>query len=277
MRAPLNLAEPDPLSSRDATLLSERDSNRLLLVFKGSQNLHPAGVSKNKSASVFASVVFLKVQEFARRPVTEQARMRAQLDAVVAVTTAELAPASRIVLEASDGIAVVVLADPAGALRLAERAMAAVAAGLPLSIGINHGAVQAMRSDGMVGDGIAVAASIADFTSPARILISHSFRSALADAAPGSEAALVPAGTFTDSGLRTHELFRPDQHAARRRARRYAALSTGAVAVLLAAGVAGRGSQGGPEEFVEGMLAPDRRTPGEGEEELRQLVQEDKV
>ena len=65
-------------------------------------------MSKNKSASVFASVVFLKVQEFARRPVTEQARMRAQLDAVVAVTTAELAPASRIVLEASDGIAVVV-------------------------------------------------------------------------------------------------------------------------------------------------------------------------
>jgi len=53
-------------------------------------------VSKNKSASVFASVVFLKVQEFARRPVTEQARMRAQLDAVVAVTTdpaAELATA----------------------------------------------------------------------------------------------------------------------------------------------------------------------------------------
>src|SRR2546422_2744067 len=113
MRAPFNLAEPDPLSSRDATLLSERDSNRLLLLFKGSQNLHPSGVSKNKSASVFPSVVFLKVQEFARRPVTEQARMRAQLDAVVAVTTAELAPASRIVLEASDGIAVVVLADPA--------------------------------------------------------------------------------------------------------------------------------------------------------------------
>src|SRR5207302_1354459 len=83
---------------------------------------------------------------FARRPVTEQARMRAQLDAVVAVTSAELAPASRIVLEASDGIAVVVLADPAGALRLAERAMAAVAAGLPLSVGINHGAVQTTRS-----------------------------------------------------------------------------------------------------------------------------------
>src|SRR5256886_8148630 len=181
--------------------------------------------------------------------------MGAQPDAGGGGTTAELAPASRIVLEASDGIAVVVLADPAGALRLAERACPAVAAGLPLSMGINHGAVQPMRSDGMVGDGIAVAASVADFTSPSRILISRSFRNALADAAPGREAALVPAGTFTDSGLRTHELFRPDQHAARRRARRYAALSTGAVAVLLAAGVAGPRSQAGHGDFVQGMLA----------------------
>src|SRR3989441_9723724 len=203
--------------------------------------------------------------------------MRAQLDAVVAVTTAELAPASRIVLEASDGIAVVVVADPAGALRLAERAMAAVAAGMPLSIGINHGAVQTMRSDGMVGDGIAVAASVADFTSPSRILISRSFRNALADAAPGREAALVPAGTFTDSGLRTHELFRPDQHAARRRARRYAALTTGAVAVLLAAGVAGPGSQGGPEKFVEGMLAAYPHTAAPGEEDVRRFVQKREV
>jgi len=243
------------------------------LLFKGSQNLHPSGVSKHKSTSIFASVVFLKVQEFARRPVTEQARMRAQLDAVVAVTSAELAPASRIVLEASDGIAIVVLADPAGALRLAERAMAAVAAGLPLSVGINHGAVQTMRSDGMVGDGIAVAASIADFTSPARILISHSFRGALADAAPGSEAALVPAGTFTDSGLRTHELFRPDPHAAQRRARRYAALTAGAVLILLAGGVAGRVSRVGEQTFVEGMLAAYRDTAAQGEKYVRSLVQ----
>ena len=40
--------------------------------------------------SVHAAVVFLKMQEFARRPVTEQARLRAQLEAVVAVTTADL-------------------------------------------------------------------------------------------------------------------------------------------------------------------------------------------
>src|SRR3954470_24887368 len=94
------------------------------------------------SASVFASVTFLRIQEFARRPVSEQARLRAQLAAVVAVTAAEIEPARRIVLDAADGVAVVVLGDPAAALRLGERALAAVAAGLPLSAGLNHGAVQ---------------------------------------------------------------------------------------------------------------------------------------
>src|SRR5436309_6142263 len=90
------------------------------------------------AAATLASVVFLKIQEFARRPVQEQARLRAQLEAVVAVTTAELAPASRIVLDAADGAAIVVLGDPKGALRLAERALAATAAGLPLCVGVNQ-------------------------------------------------------------------------------------------------------------------------------------------
>src|SRR5437867_1975858 len=115
------------------------------------------------AASTLASVVFLKIQEFARRPVQEQARLRAQLEAVVAVTTVELAPASRIVLDAADGAAIVVLGDPKGALRLAERALAATAAGLPLCVGVNHGAVQlapgGRDEDGMIGDGVAARVS----------------------------------------------------------------------------------------------------------------------
>src|SRR5258708_21042589 len=72
-------------------------------------------------ASVVASVVFLRIQDFARRPASEQARLRAQLEAVLAVTTAELDPAGRIVLEAADGAAGVLLRDPIGALRLRPR------------------------------------------------------------------------------------------------------------------------------------------------------------
>src|SRR5438105_4531692 len=113
-------------------------------------------------ASIVASVVFLRIPDFARRPASEQARLRAQLEAVVAV------------------------GEPVGALRLAQRALSASAAGLPLSAGLNHGALQLAGRKGaeaMTGDAIAVAASIAQFAPASRLLAAKSFRAALADAA----------------------------------------------------------------------------------------------
>ncbi|MDH4191675.1 MAG: hypothetical protein OEW21_15915, partial [Betaproteobacteria bacterium] len=55
------------------------------------------------TSAIQASVVYLRVPEFTRRPVAEQARLRAQLDAVLAVVTTELAPEERVLLEAADG------------------------------------------------------------------------------------------------------------------------------------------------------------------------------
>jgi len=210
------------------------------------------------AAANLASVVFLKIQEFARRPAQEQARMRAQLDAVVAVTTADLRPASWIALDAADGIAIAVLADPEGALRLAQRSLTAAAAGLPLSVGVNHGAVQVTSGgrgpDGMTGDGIAVAASVAEFAASTRVLLSRSFRDALAEASPALDAGLSPAGTFTDGGLRTHELFFPDKSAAGRRQRRLIAAGIAAAVVLVGAGIGARIATGGHQKVFDATL-----------------------
>src|SRR5688572_6119141 len=186
MRAPLYLAEPDPLiyprlpsstfERGDATLLSGR--------------IIPCSIARipcilaPMPASLFASVVFLKIQDFARRPATEQARLRAQLQAVVAVTAAEIPPVGRVMLDAADGAAVVVLDDPRAALRLAERSLSAVAVGLPLSAGLNHGALELAGrkgGEGMTGDGIAVAAAVAALAGAARVLASRSFRDAVAE------------------------------------------------------------------------------------------------
>jgi len=208
--------------------------------------------------SVLASVVILRIHEFARRSVSEQARLRAQLEAVVAVTMAELHAESRIVLDASDGVAIVVLQNPEGALRLAERALTAAAAGLPLAAGINHGAVQLAgdgKAEGMMGDGIAVAASVAQFAPPAQLRVSRAFRDALADAVPGREALLVPKGTSTDSSLRRHELFARDVRAVRSRARRYRVLSAAALVACVAAGIGWRISVEGQDAFVNGFVA----------------------
>jgi hypothetical protein len=207
--------------------------------------------------SLYASVVFLKIQDFARRSATEQARLRAQLQAVVAVTAAEIAPAGRIMLDAADGAAVVVLDDPRGALRLAERALTAVAVGLPLSAGLNHGALQLSGrkgGEGMTGDGIAVAAAVAAFAEPPRLLASRSFRDALAEAAPGLEAVLGGAGTFTDPGLRTHELYGPDHNGVARRSRRYTAVAIVFAVALVAGGAVVRSSNGSQRPFMDAML-----------------------
>jgi len=208
--------------------------------------------------SVFASVAFLKIHDFGRRPVVEQARLRAQLEAVVAVTLPALEESGRVVLDAADGIALVVLGDPRGALRIAERTLAAGAAGLPLAIGITHGAVRQSGNgsgEGLLGDGIAVAAAIAELAGPQKLLLTREFRHALADAAPGAEAAVAAAGTHTDASLRAHELYKPDPRVARRRSRRYAAASALAVLAILGAGVAYRAWIEGPQAFAERMSA----------------------
>jgi len=214
-------------------------------------------------SSVVASVVFLKIQDFARRSASEQARLRAQLEAAIAVAAAELAPGRRLVLEASDGAAIVLLGGAPGALWLAERALAASAAGLPLCAGLNHGALQLTGrkgSEGMTGDGIAVAAAVAEFAASSgksafRALASRAYRDALAEAAPGSEAELVPAGTFTDPSLRTHELFTPDYKAIARRRRRYAAAGVALIVLLVGAGAGWRLSTDGASPLIASVKA----------------------
>ena len=212
---------------------------------------------ERKPPSFYASVAFLKIQDFARRPATEQARLRAQLQAVVAVTAAEIPPAARVMLDAADGAAIVVLDDPRAALRLAERALTAVAVGLPLSAGLNFGALQVAgrkSGEGMTGDGIAVAASVAAFAGASRILASRAFRDAIAEAAPGGEAVLAPAGTFNDPGLRAHELYTPNSRALGRRSRRYTAVAVVLAVVLIGGGIAVRSASPDQQPFVDAVL-----------------------
>jgi class 3 adenylate cyclase len=208
--------------------------------------------------SIFASVAFLKIHDFGRRPVVEQARLRAQLEAVVAVALPELKENARIVLDAADGIALVVLDDPRAVLALAGRTLAAGAVGLPLSIGINHGPVKHSgkgKGEGLLGDGIAVAAAIAELAGPQKLLLTRDFRQALEDAAPGAEAALAVAGTHTDASLRAHELYRHDPLGAARRGTRYLAATVAAAIALAGAGIAFRVSVEGLDRYTNRMSA----------------------
>jgi len=86
------------------------------------------------------------------------------------------------------------------------------------------------------------------------VLISRSFRDALADASPALDAGLSPAGVFTDAGLRTHELFFPDKGAAGRRQRRLIALGIAAVVVFVGAGITARVATGGHQKVLDATM-----------------------
>ena len=187
-----------------------------------------------------ASVIFARITEFVRRPVAEQARLRAQLEAAMAVSLDEFPARSRIVLDAPDGIAVVVLDDPAGALDIAQRCILVTAAGVPVAIAINHGAVRPAPDDeGMqrlTGDAIGTAAAIAHFAGAGRLIVSRAFRDALAASAPHRAVSLLPAGVFTDANVRTHEVLSPDPDVPRRR--RMVLATVGAIAMIAFAAAA---------------------------------------
>jgi len=192
---------------------------------------------------LLASVVLLRLREFTRRPVAEQARLAAQLDTVLAVLLPDLPATERIVLEGNGSAAVVVLDNPLAALRLAERALAANQAGLELTVGIDHGPIEVAAGESgnaLTGDVVATATTIAAFADEFDLLVSQGFRTALAQARPGAEAVLVPAGVFSDAALRSYQLFRADRAAAPRRSRRFRLTAAGLVVVLLAAAVAVR-------------------------------------
>jgi len=173
------------------------------------------------SLHALASVVFIRVTEFARRPVAEQARLRAQLEAALAVALIRVLPQARIILDAPDGMAIVVLGDPAAALDIAQRCMSASSAGVSMAVAINHGAIRIAPDDsgqqGLIGDAVGTAAAIAHFAGPARLFVSRSFREALSASSPARAISIRPAGIFTDANVRTHELFAPDPASALRR------------------------------------------------------------
>ena len=83
---------------------------------------------------------------------------------------------------------------------------------------------------------------------------------------------MLTAGTFTDAGLRTHELFAPDHRVPRRRQRRFLAASVAAAILLVGAGVGARIQAEGQDRFVAGMQAKYRAAAAQGKSYVQALV-----
>ena len=199
-------------------------------------------MNSNTPMPMLASVVVLKIQEFTRKPVAEQVKLKARLESLVGLAIKPLPVAERIVLDTSDGVAVVVPGRPRAALALAVRSQAA--ADIPLSIGLNHGPVMpvsdALRGSGLIGDALASGVTLANAAPPGRVVASRSFREALKADAPPRAADLAAAGMFTDASLRSHELFTLDRKSARVGRWRLFAFGTFAIATIIGSGFGAR-------------------------------------
>lgn len=186
---------------------------------------------------VQSSVVLLRICDFARRPVAEQARLSAQLDTVLALLLPDIPENSRLVMTGNGSAAVAVLDNAPAALVFAERALQAHEAGLGLCIGIDHGPIELLNSDTsevIAGDGVATASVLAVSAKVAGLLVTQNFRTALAYASPGAESALVPAISLSDAGLRTYQAYTLDRMATHRRRRNYRLIAAVTACVLLA-------------------------------------------
>lgn len=190
-----------------------------------------------------ASIIFIRIQEFSRRPVAEQASLKSKLDLLVARVVERLPPDGRIVLDAHDGAAIVIPAAPDHAFAAALLAESD-ARDLSMCIGVNYGAIKvawvADKEATLIGDGIVAAKTVADFAKPGRFFASRAFRDALAETAPEAALTFSAAGTFTDDQVRIHELFAHDANAVQKRRRKLFTIGVLGVAVILALGVAAR-------------------------------------
>src|SRR5438093_2881962 len=160
---------------------------------------------------VYANVAFLRIPELESRTVSEQAALKDRLEGRARRALGRVPTADRVVLDAEEGLAVVLFGDPARALDIAQALHAAGPD--PVQAGLNHGplALTSRGADARVfGDGLTAAAAAARFAPPERLLVTQDFRRALEATAPERAAALAPAGEFTDTRVRLHSFYTPD-------------------------------------------------------------------
>lgn len=191
---------------------------------------------------VFANVAVLRIPGFDARAVGEQAALKENLERVTREALAGIAAGERVVLDADDGLAVVVFGDPARALQLAQR-VSAERSGAGVQAGVNHGplALTSRGQDARVfGDGLMAALAAARFASPGKVLVTRDFAQMLGRRNPERAAELTSAGDFTDTRVRQHTFYTPDPKRGAIHRRHLMMYGIGGVIAILLLGVGAR-------------------------------------
>lgn len=202
-------------------------------------------MGEEAEGGVAASVVCLRMPDFAPQPVAEQLVLKEKLAAAVGKAVDAVAADDRIVLDTPEGVAIVWLGEPEQALAIARSARDhALTAALPLAAAVSFGAVElADRAGGhpnIVGDGIAGAEELVTLAHSGEILASRPFREALAVTSRGAAMMFRHLGARTDQHLRAHEVYavESDARLVAKRRRRVLAGAAAAAVLIIASGIA---------------------------------------
>jgi hypothetical protein len=191
---------------------------------------------------IHAHIAFLRIPQFDSKPVAEQASLKEALENRVLDAIARLPTADRAVLDAEDGLALLLFGDAERALDVAHAVHRG--SGAPtLQVGLNYGplALSSSGSDARVfGDGLSGAAAAARFADPGKLLVTDNFAKVLQASSPDRARELAEAGDFTDTRVRIHRFFAPDPELRAVRRRRIALYAVGGVIAILLIGVIGR-------------------------------------
>jgi len=160
---------------------------------------------------VYANVAFFRIPQFDGRPVADQAALKEGLERRVREALAPLRVEDRVVLDAEDGVAVILFDEPSRALALARSFNKPGEE--PVQVGLNHGPL-ALSGEGaeqrVFGDGLTSAAAAARFAQAERLLVTREFARSLERRDPATAAQLADAGDFTDTRVRQRSFYTPE-------------------------------------------------------------------
>ena len=169
--------------------------------------------------TLICTVVFADLVGHTRRPVEEQKEFKHRFTAAVGAAIAAVPEAERVIVDSGDGAALVFTVDPEDALFAALHLR--MEFGNDLRVGINLGPLQLVKDvngqPGVVGDAINAANRVMSFAAPGEVLVSRSYRDAVAMLATEYESLFGYKGLHKDKHVREHEVYVVGETKARRR------------------------------------------------------------
>src|SRR3954464_4385977 len=176
-----------------------------------------AGMLDRANRTFICTSLFLDIVEYAKKPVSQQLRVKEHFNARLSEALEDIAVNDRIILDTGDGAAINFLGDPEDALFVAISLAQAFAKPpedtlqLDVRIGINLGPVRLVRDINgqfnIIGDGINVAERVMSFGGSGQVLVSRSYFEVVTRISEDYSQLFAYQGSRTDKHVREHEIY----------------------------------------------------------------------